>query len=340
MESVGAEEPAEAKMQIATPVFLVLQCLKRELQLTGRYVLAVSGGADSLALADACYLLSQEHRELKLVVAHVEHGIRGAESLADAALVEDFCRERHLPYYCFHVNVPQRVEQEGLSEEEAARKLRYEQLEALLEKLQYDAILTAHHQDDQAETVLFKLIRGSGLQGLGGMRAAAGSIQRPMLGLTRKQLEAYCEARSLKYANDSTNFQLQYTRNRLRLQLLPVLEEYNTDIRATLARTAQLLQEDEATLSELAEAHYRRLARADEKGVSFSGGQLNTLPAGLCKRILRMAYFRLGGKELSFERTEAVYQLLKMNIGGKLIQLPDRITVVYKKKHIMFIKGE
>lgn len=340
MASVAVEEPAEAKMQISPAVFLVLQCLKRELQCTGKYVLAVSGGADSLALADACYLLAQEHKAMQLTVAHVEHGIRGAEALADAALVEAFCKERQLAYRCFHVDVPKAVELYGLSEEEAARSLRYEQLEGLLKELEYDAILTAHHQDDQAETVLLKLLRGSGLQGLGGMRPVSGHIQRPLLGLTRKQLEEYCGAQGLSYATDSTNYDLQYTRNRLRHQLMPILESYNPEIKAALVRTASLLQEDEAALSDLAVGYYKKMARAEANSIRFPGNQLRELPAGLCKRILRIAYFKLGGKELSYERTEAVYQLLKMNIGGKIIQLPDKVTAVYKKKHITFFKGE
>lgn len=340
MANVAAEVPVEAKMQISPGVFLVLQTLKRELQSTGKYILAVSGGADSLALADACVLWAEENKSLELVVAHVEHGIRGAEALADAKLVADFAEQRHVPFRCFHVDVPQAVATYGLSEEEAARKLRYECLEGLLQDLGYDAILTAHHQDDQAETVLLKLLRGTGLQGLGGMRPVSGHIRRPLLGLSRRQLEQYCEARDLRYATDSTNYCLDYTRNRLRHELLPVLETYNPEIRHALVRTAQLLQQDEAALSELASDYFEKLARVDDSGICLPGKNLRELPAGLCKRILRLAYFMSGGKELSFERTEAVYMLLHMNTGGKMVQLPDKITAVYKKKHIIFVKGE
>lgn len=324
-------------MVIHPAVFRLQKELKEHLQQGKSYVIAVSGGADSLALAHAASALNDF---CSFTVCHVEHGIRGPEALSDAALVKNFCSEHGLPFYCYHVAVPQEAKKLGLSLEEAARSLRYEALKNLAGKIAADGILTAHHKDDQAETVLLKLLRGAGLDGLAAIEQEHDNIIRPWLNISRNELEDYCHINNLKYCIDSTNSDIRYSRNRVRLELLPYLKRaFNPNIADTLARTADLLQEDVDCLEQLTKQYYEEVIAKKEDGiVVLKASRLLELHKALRKRILRQAYFSLGGKELSFERTEALELLCRRGTGGKLLQLPGGIRACYKNKMLTFSK--
>ena len=332
-------------MQIAPAVWKVQNELKKVLKLEQRYVLAVSGGADSLALADAVLELYGELKE-RLLVCHVEHGIRGAEALADAELVHQFCVERGATFLCCHVDALAYAKEKGLSLEDAARRLRYEQLRLACQDFGAEAVVTAHQADDQAETVLWKLLRGAGTDGLSGMqtRAKQGKLTliRPLLTLSRADIEAYCEAKELKYCLDSTNENLQYTRNRIRRELLPYLEKnFNSAIKETLTREASLLSEAEECLEMLTQQLLldNELCEWQKDAVVVAAKRLMVQPKALRKRVLREIYFQLGGTELSYERTEALAKLCENATGGKLIQLPDGICAIYEKKKIRIFRS-
>lgn len=331
-------------MQIAPAVWKVREELKKLLRKDKRYVLAVSGGADSLALADAAADVLAEAKE-NLLVCHVEHGIRGAEALADAELVQNFCQQRALSYVCRHVDAVAYADKEGLTLEEAARKLRYEELQQQAAALGTVFIVTAHQADDYAETILWRLLRGAGTDGLSGMQQIGQQqefvILRPLLNLSRADIESYCEARQLVYCQDSTNSDLNYTRNRIRRELFPYLEKhFNAAIKATLVREAKLLAEDQQCLAALTEQYLEdeELCGVITDGYWLSAAKLLGLPTALRKRVLRELYFRLGGKELSCERTQALEELCLRGAGGKLVQLPGEIEAVYKKKKIYLVR--
>lgn len=327
-------------MQIDPSVWKLREELKRGLQLDKKYVLAVSGGADSMALADAAADVFGEAKS-QLLVCHVEHGIRGAEALADAEAVRQFCAARGLSYICRHVDAVGYAEKDGLSLEEAARKLRYGELAKLQQSFGAVGVVTAHQADDQAETILWKLLRGAGTDGLSGMQQQSEqeglTVIRPLLYLTRADIEAYCKERQLQYCQDSTNDDLAYTRNRIRRELLPYLEEhFNPAIKDALVREAQLLAEDQQCLEALAEQYLQDKSFCEEfaEGYSLNAAKLIGLPTALRKRILRKLYFCLGGKELSYERTLALENLCLQGTGGKIIQLPGTFQAVYKKKKL------
>ena len=201
----------------------ILDQVEEHLPVGSKIIVACSGGADSIALADALLLL-QEKRKYQLVVCHVEHGLRGSEALADADFVVEFCRMRQVACEVLRVDAKKFAAESKLSVEDAARKLRYTVLFEILSKHKSEYIVTAHHRDDQAETLLLHLLRGSGAEGLGGMRCHNNSIVRPFLQVSRRMLEAYCAMRSLDYRTDSSNMDLYYTRNKVRHILLPLLE--------------------------------------------------------------------------------------------------------------------
>lgn len=325
-------------MQIHHVVFKLRQTLRSQLDPAAHYLLAVSGGADSLALAHACAALQSEGFGT-YSVCHVEHGLRGAEALRDMQLVQNFCASLQLPCYVEHVDVNKLAADEHLSTEDAARRLRYEALRRVAQKVRAQAIVTAHHEGDQAETLLLKLLRGAGLDGLSAMRPRQGDILRPLLAVPRAALESYCELEHLTYCHDSTNDDTAYTRNSVRKELLPLLaRRYNADIVPTLARTATLLAADADFLADAANACYGRLAHGDGEKVSFALAALLAEPAALRSRVLRRAYFELGGTELSFERSRALEEMCLRRSGGKVIQLSGGITATIKNKQIIFIK--
>lgn len=221
-----------------------------------------SGGADSVCLFTVLHEL-KALLGIRVQAVHVNHNLRGAEAERD----EEFCRrlaaELGEPFCAVSVDVTGYAAEHGLTEEEAGRILRYE---ALKEKAEHFAvagralIAVAHHADDQAETVLLNLMRGSGLKGLGGMRAKRGNIIRPMLGVSRSDIVAYLKERGISYVDDSTNFENEHTRNRLRNIILPELKEYvNAAAAEHISGTAAMLRDADDYIAEEARQYVSEL---------------------------------------------------------------------------------
>ena len=207
-----------------------------------RIICALSGGADSVALLFALYLL-KEKLHIDLAAAHFNHGLRGAESDRDEAFVRDFCSRYDIPLFVGSAEV--KVGKKGL--EAAARDARYAFFKNLDGK-----IATAHTADDNAETVLLHLVRGTGLKGLGGIMPRNGNAIRPMLSITRADVEAFLAEWSLPHIEDSSNETDQFLRNRLRHHVMPLLKEENPQLAENLSQMALRLRQDEDCLAELA----------------------------------------------------------------------------------------
>ncbi len=217
-------------------------------------LMAVSGGPDSLCMADAILTLAHE-LSLAPVIAHLDHQLRGEESLADAKFVRQFAVARNVHCIVEQVDVKALARERHLSIEVAARQLRYRFLASAARAIGARYIALAHNADDQVETVLLRLVRGTGVQGLQGMRplstwtVPSGDLSsvillRPLLNTKRQDIEAYCRARSLSPRHDTTNDQWHPTRNRIRHELLPLLEHYNPGIRRVLLRLAETAASD------------------------------------------------------------------------------------------------
>ena len=206
-------------------------------------VVAVSGGADSLALADLLHR-SQRRFKLNLCIAHFEHGLRGEESLADAEFVKQFAAERDINCIVGSGEVKTFADSQKLSIETAARELRYKFLESVRQRLNFDIIALAHHADDQAETVLMRILRGTGSIGLAAMQSKSGKIIRPLLNFRKSELEDYCKHQNITPRIDSTNFETNATRNKIRLNLLPILNQYNPLMIENLCRLGEVASTD------------------------------------------------------------------------------------------------
>ena len=263
---------------------------------------AVSGGIDSMVLADVLFRLRQK-LQIELAVASFDHGLR-PESGSDLAFVHSWAEEHGLPFFSGGKDIA--ALSGGKNVEDIARRERYAFLRSTAAKCGADAIATAHHRDDQAETVLLHLLRGSGVTGLSGMRPENDHIVRPLLCADRADIYEYASTNHIEYREDSSNSSTHYLRNKIRLELLPVLAEYNPSIKKQLNDTAAICREEDALLDEMAEISLAELWSVE--GSALSGSGFDQLAPALQRRVLRKAYQLLAGDlpELSFKQVEAI----------------------------------
>lgn len=251
-------------------------------------IAAVSGGADSIALLDI--LASLEEPRLSLVVAHLNHSLRGDESDGDEAFVREVADAYGLPCEVERADVRGVSGREKLSLEEAGRVTRHAFLRKVAAQHRASVIALGHHADDQAETVLMRLLRGAGAAGLAGMAPKTGDkLVRPLLGVTRGEIEAYLQGRGIAYRIDSSNTDTNFLRNRVRHELLPHLATYNPSIRDRLLVTAEALAEDEAFLEEITDAAFARHGGEGKGGATLCVPGVATEPAGIRFRLYRRA---------------------------------------------------
>lgn len=309
----------------------VLQfCKKEKLIENGDFVLAgVSGGADSVCMLK---LLARLQKEIGffLEVVHVEHGIRGIESENDAAFVVRLCEELEIPLQLFFVDAVTYAKEQKLGLEEAARILRYDCYAQAAEKTLSSRVKVAlaHHADDNAETVLFQMIRGSGIDGLSGMRPKRElmpgvEVVRPMLTVTRAQIEEYLQKEGQAYCVDSTNADMNYSRNKIRCHILPMLEEVNAQAVSHMNRSAMLLRELGDYLNGQVDAVAAKALNEQEAGLLIKGEELTQLPEILKKEVLHLAIGKAAGsgKDIGLDHVESLAGLLELQVG-RCISLP------------------
>lgn len=242
-------------------------------------IVGFSGGADSTALLHVLISLREELQLAHIVAVHVDHGLRGEESLRDRTFTETFCREHNVPYELYTYNVKEIAQETGCGVEEAGRQLRYAAFSKTAEKFSTARICTAHNADDNAETVLLHLCRGCGIHGLTGIPAVRGQVVRPLLDCTRSEIEDYCRENGLDYVTDSTNCDVSYSRNRVRHEVLPSLRQINPAATRAILRLAQQAKQTESYLEESLLPYEEKLLTKQE-GV-FCKGVLLSMPQAL-----------------------------------------------------------
>ena len=273
--------------------------------LGGRVLCAVSGGADSVYLLHRCLEGAAGHG-YSVCAAHYNHCLRGAESERDERFVLDMCAALGVECLSESGDVEHFAAVNGLGTEEAARIMRYDFLERAADRLGAETIATAHSADDNAETMLFALARGSGLKGLCGIPPRRGRIVRPMLGVTRGEIEAYLDSRGIDHVEDSTNAALDYSRNKIRALVTPVLREINGEFALAAHRASRLLREDEEFLDSLASDF---LAKYPSGKVDAAA--LAALSRSVASRVVR----HMSPKSMSLKHVDAVLGIAEAGRG-------------------------
>lgn len=281
-----------------------------ELPDNGLLVVGFSGGADSTALAH--WLMGRVQRE-RVLLAHVNHMLRGSEADRDQAAAEDFAREQGLKIEVLRVDVGKLARERGMGTEECGREVRYGFFHRLAPG-DNDRILTAHNADDNAETMILNLCRGAGLEGLCGIPRQRGRVLRPLLGVSRKEIEEYCRENGLRYVTDSSNLTDGYTRNKLRHQVLPVLKGLNPRFIQAAAGTAELLVRDRDCLMGQAEA----LLEGARGLWGLETKALISEEKSVRSRAVKLFLERSGGANLERKHIEEALEILERGGGADL----------------------
>ena len=319
-------------------------------------VVGVSGGPDSMALLNVLLVLQKEKDfSFQLVVAHINHGIR-KEAMEETKYVEQFCKEKGIACFVQEVLVEEIAKNQKIGTEEAGRKVRYAFFEQVAKQVGGTKIATAHTANDNAETVLMNLMRGSGINGLKGIEAKREeTFIRPLIHCTREQIEQYCEQKNLQPKYDKSNQENTYTRNKIRNLLIPYLqEEYNPNIIQTLNRLSELVACENAYIEKVVEDTFIKIevacnvkdlgkqAFAPENCIILDLKLFNQQDKVIKSRLVRYTINRLLGtaKDIEKVHVEDILKLCENNVGNKYLVPNKKVKVLVAKGKIFFSKQE
>lgn len=291
-----------------------------------KILIALSGGPDSICLLNILFEL-KDKLDIDIGAAHLNHLLRGEDAFKDEEYVINICKEMNIPCFIRRVDINKYSKEQKLSSEMAGRIARYDFFEEIIKTKGFNKVATAHNANDQAETILFRLMRGTGLEGLGGIKVSReNKVIRPILCLSRKEVEQYIEIKKLSARIDKTNFEKIYNRNKIRLDILPYMKEnFNEHIIETLNRTSVLLQKDNEFLEKVALNFYKKYCIKDKdyfiiKKEAFSEDE------AIVTRILRRAMSEYSKSNYDFEMKH-IYEIIYLakNVSGKIVNLPNKI---------------
>jgi tRNA(Ile)-lysidine synthase len=320
---------------------------RSQLLVRGSEVVAgVSGGADSVAMLHLLAGLNGDGWGLRIHVAHLNHLLRGAESDGDADFVQRLADGLGLPCVIASADVRQRAHDEGISIEQAARRCRFELFERVCLRLDIRLVALAHHADDNAETILHRIVRGTGLRGLGGIRPSRlireGSgirVVRPLLSFRRSELEEYLQGRGISFRHDSTNDLDSYTRNRIRNEILPLLcDRVNPQAVEALNRLAEQARGIDEYLTETAERMLEpMIIEQDDRQLVLHRPSLARKPHLIQTQLIRQAMLRLGigEAEMTYGHLNAVADMTGESEGSRAMDLPGGLRVVRRYDRLL-----
>ena len=291
-------------------------------------IVGVSGGADSVCLLTCLHRLREQYH-LKLYAVHVNHMLRGMEADEDEAFVRDLCKKLSVPLHCVREDVKSLAEHSGATLEEAGRNLRYLSFEQECERVKAHKIAVAHNLNDNAETVLFHLFRGTGLTGMTGIPKKRGQIIRPLLCVTRDEIEHFLGKEGISYRTDSTNLSNDYTRNKIRLSILPIAtKEINERAIEHITSLSDQLIEVANYLDNVTESEFNRIATLSKGKVTLELKEFSTYEDLIKREILRKAINSISGlKDIETIHLNNCVGLCKCQVG-KEIHLPNHIIAM------------
>ncbi len=293
-------------------------------------IVGLSGGADSVSLLDSLIELKSEY-DLTIYAAHLNHMLRGAEADSDEAFVRRLCGEKSIELFCERADIRRLAREKKISEELCGREVRYEMFERLSRRLNAK-IATAHTASDNAETVIFNLTRGAGISGLSGIAPKRDNIIRPLIYVNRAEVEAYCAKNALDFVTDSTNLSDDYTRNKLRHSVIPVLKELNPDFESTVSRECETLREVNSFLKIKADDALN--AALTENG--FDRKTLLALPKAIRTEAL-CRLFKENGVQPDYKLISLVDSIIR---SGGAVNLGNGVRAVSKQSTLRFVTDE
>lgn len=289
-------------------------------------IVAVSGGADSVALLDILYKLGY-----RCIVAHCNFHLRGEESNRDAKFVKDICEQYHIESNCIDFDTEAYAKEKSISIEMAARELRYAWFEKLRISKNVDTIAVAHHKDDSVETVLLNLIRGTGIKGLTGISPQNGHIIRPLLPISRKDIMLYIAAHNLSFITDSTNAENIYTRNKIRLEILPLLETINPSVKDSIYKTSKHLLQAERIYTSYIEIAKRSII--DSNGINIEKLRQQQEPEAILFEILSEYNFNADTIQNIFHSLNSISGKIFLSVTHQVLK--DRDYLIIKKNDVI-----
>ena len=310
-----------------------------------RLVVGVSAGVDSMVLLHLLSAYRQEF-DLSLIVAHVNHGLRPEESEKEMELVKKESERLGFTFEYGQFNVKEFQKAGGISLQDAARRIRFHFFNVLLQKYNANKIALGHHADDQVETVLLRLMRGSGLKGLKGMLPIReGRVIRPLLEVWRREIESFAEEMKIPYLLDSSNLKKNYLRNQLRLSLIPLIEkEYQPNFKKIVLKTSTILRKENDYLERETEESYQKIVREGKDTLSFGFSEYQSLHPAIQWRIIQKMLRRIYTGEMILEEGEwlevsQIYKKLEQPSPSFLLELPHGVCLE-KRYDLVLMKKE
>ena len=310
-----------------------------------RLIVGVSAGVDSMVLLHLLNTYRQEF-DLSLIVAHINHGLRPKESEKEAELVQKESERLGLTLEYGQFNVKEVQKVGGISLQDAARKIRFHFFNVLLQKYNANKIALGHNADDQVETILLRLMRGSGLKGLKGMLPIReGRVIRPLLEVWRREIESFAEEMKIPYLLDSSNLKKNYLRNRLRLTLIPLIEkEYQPNFKKIVLKISTILREENDYLERGAEEAYQKIVREEKDALSFKFSEYQFLHPAIQWRIIQKMLGRIYSGETVIEEREGmevdqIYKKFHQLLPSFFIELPHGVSLEKRYDLVLIGKG-
>lgn len=295
-----------------------------------KIVVGVSGGHDSMALLYVLESLKQE-MNFEITVAHINHGVRGLESDGDEEYVKTICCDLGIAFYSHKVNMDEYAKIHKMTSEEAGREIRYTFFRKIVAEVGATKIAVAHNKNDQAETLLLRFMRGTGVDGLRGMEYKNDNVIRPLLAVERDDIEEFCEEQCIDPRIDKTNFMPIYGRNKVRLELIPFIEKtFNSGIINTLFRTSEIMKTDSDFLEQQTQAEFKNSLKSREGNrITLDSEKLKNMHEAIASRVIRSSIEKLNYNLKGIERKhiEDIIGLVTSNKTGKSIDIGNSMTV-------------
>jgi tRNA(Ile)-lysidine synthase len=318
-----------------------LENLEKLLKDVKTVIVGISGGPDSVFLLN-CLLKFKQNHPLKIIVAHVNHLLRGKQSDLDESFVKKLAEKNGLKFEKIKADIKSLAKKSGLSLEATGRKIRYEFFLKLQKKYKANTVLTAHHSDDNLETVLLNFLRGAGLKGLSGMEDKSThsnglKLTRPLLCVTKKEISDHLKKSKIQFRKDLSNFDTKIPRNFLRSKIIPQLKKLNPNLSQTILKNSQNLKEIQDFLEQIAKRSYEPLSLSPLPK-AFNLKLIQSQPIAIQKEILRLIYFKKAGttKDISSKHIDEVVEIINKNIGGKRKKL-GKYTIEIKSKLLHYL---